>query len=125
MVCKGLSGFHQNLRGGPGWFEVRLHEVLPGFHQGSTRVSPGFQEVFARAVGWSGAGLTSTTVPQGSTRVAQMFCKVSWFALEGSNVSCDRRLKSHRGSNLRAQNIALLMGGTLSKTEIVAHCAAE
>ena len=47
-----------------------------------------------------------------------MFCKVSWFALEGSNVSCDCRLKSHRGSKLRAQNNNLLMGGTLSKPEI-------
>ena len=37
--------------------------------------------------------------------------------LEGSNVSCDCRLRSHRGSKLRAQN-NLLMGGTLSKTEI-------
>ena len=29
-----------------------------------------------------------------------------------------RRLKSHRSSKLRAQKIALLMGGTLSKAEI-------
>ena len=33
-------------------------------------------------------------------------------------MSCARRLKSHRSSKLRAQKIALLMGGTLSKTEI-------
>ena len=32
-------------------------------------------------------------------------------------MSCARRLKSHRSSKLRAQKIALLMGGTLSKTE--------
>ena len=38
--------------------------------------------------------------------------------LQGSNVSRPRRLKSHRSSKLRAQKIALLMGGTLSKTEI-------
>ena len=42
-----------------------------------------------------------------------MFRKVPWFVLEGSNVSCARRLKK-----LRAQKIALLMGGTLSKSEI-------
>ena len=39
-----------------------------------------------------------------------MFCKVPWFALEGSNVSCARRLKSQRSSKLRAQKIALLTG---------------
>ena len=33
-------------------------------------------------------------------------------------MSCARRLKSHPSSKLRAQKIALLMGGTLSKTEI-------
>ena len=33
-------------------------------------------------------------------------------------MSCARRLKSHRSSKLRAEKIALLMGGTLSKTEI-------
>ena len=44
-------------------------------------------------------------------RVPEIFCKVPWFALEGSSVSCAHRLKSHR------IKIALLMGGTLSKTE--------
>ena len=33
-------------------------------------------------------------------------------------VSCARRLKSHRSSKLRAPKIALLPGGTLTKTEI-------
>ena len=58
-----------------------------------------------------GPGWLEVRFHEGSTRV-------SWFALEGSNVSCARRLKSHRSSKLRAQKIALLMGGTLSKTKI-------
>ena len=67
------SEFH--LRSGPGWLEVRLHEGVSGFHE----AAQGFHKA-----------------PQGSTRVPEMFCKVPWFAPEGSCVSCARRLKSHR-----------------------------
>ena len=81
----------------------------------------------ARAVGWSGAALrvpqSSVKIPQGFHKAPQEFQKcsarlrgLSWG--EGSSVPCARRLKSHRSSKLRAQKIASLMGGTLSKTEI-------
>ena len=58
-----------------------------------------------------GPGRPSIKVSQGSTE----FHKGST-----NNVSCARRLKSHRSSKLRAQKIAvlILMGGTLSKTEM-------
>ena len=78
---------------------MRFHRVL----QGSTEFYKDSTKFFTRFY----------KVPQG-----QMFCKVPWLALEGSSVPCARRLKSHRSSKLRAQKIALLMGGTLSKTEI-------
>ena len=49
-------------------------------------------------------------VPQSSARIPHGFHKAPHCSTKG--VSCARRLKSHR------IKIALLMGGTLSKTEI-------
>ena len=114
--------------------------VPPGFHQSSTRVPAGFHQVLRGLRGRSGwievrftrfcevrfhdkVPQISTSVPRGSARAAsvpQRFhkCSARLRALEGSNVSCARRVKSHRSSKLRAQKIALLIGETLSKTEI-------
>ena len=59
-----------------------------------------------RVSGWA---LRFDRVPQSSARIPHGFHKAPQCSTKG--VSCARRLKSHR------MKIALLMGGTLSKTE--------
>ena len=49
------------LRGGPGWFEE-------GFHQGSTRVPPGFHQ-----------GYQGSRVPPVSSRVPPAVMRAGWF----------------------------------------------
>ena len=68
--------------------------VSPGFHQGSTRFCEGcgmvrgIPEVRFHRVPQGSTRIPQGChkAPQGSTRVPQMFCKVPWFALEGSIV---------------------------------------
>ena len=67
-----VSGFHEILRGLWALKFHRVPQVLQRFHTGSTNLH---------------------NVPP---RVPEMLSKVPWFALEGSIVSCARRLKSHR-----------------------------
>ena len=57
---------------------------------------------------------SSARIPHGFHKAPQCSAKGSRNVLQGSSVSCARRLKSHR------IKISLLMGGRLSKTEI--HC---
>ena len=107
--------FHQGstrfcgLRGRPGWFEVRFYEGFRVPRNSARAVGPEVSQASTKLC------KDSTRVPQGST----MFHKGSRNVLQGS-VICPggkqcvvrRRLKSHR------IKIGLLMGGTLSKTEI-------
>ena len=87
-----LAGSHKvlrELRGGPGWFEVSCMRVS-GFH---------------KILRWLWA-LRFHRVPQSSARIPHGFHKAPQCSTKG--VSCARR----------RMKIALLMGGTLSKTEI-------
>ena len=81
-------------------------------------MSSGFHETLRglRALRFHRVPQSSATIPHGFDKAPQCSTKGSRNVLqgsvEGSSVSCARRLKSYR------IKIALLMGGTLSKTEI-------
>ena len=100
-----------------------MRQGSTGFRKGcSTRVPfhTGFHEE-----GFHEAEVRFHKAPQfhkGSINVLQRFHKGSTICCGGKQCVV-RRLKSQRSSKLRAQEIVLLMGGTLSKTENVQDTA--